>query len=73
MDDDPKKNALRQVGIYMTLPFILAVPPIIGYWIGFFLDRTLHTTPYLSYILLILGFFAGIREFYRIIKKYGTQ
>lgn len=73
LNDDQKKPALRQMGIYMTLPFVLAVPPILGYWLGYFFDWVFSTEPYISYILLVLGFSAGVLEFRRIIKKFGTE
>lgn len=60
------------IGIYMTIPFILAIPPIISWAIGNWLDDKLGTSPFLVIIFLILGFIAGGREFYRIIKKYGN-
>lgn len=69
--DDERKN-LRQIGIYVTIPFILAVPPILGWLIGRWLDEKLNTEPYLMYGLIVLGFVAGFRELIRIIKRYGN-
>ena len=66
-----KRNLIEMVGIFMTIPFVLAVPPVIGWFAGRGLDRWLGTEPWLAYILLILGFIAGGREFIRILKKYG--
>ncbi len=66
------KNDMRRVGIFMTIPFVLAIPPIIGWLIGGWLDKNLDTHPYLSYLLLFLGFVAGSREVYRLIRKYGN-
>ncbi len=71
-DQDDKSNRARQVGIYATVPFVLAVPPIIGWLIGSWLDGILGTSPFLRYILLVLGFVAGFREIYRLVKKYGS-
>lgn len=72
-EDEEKRQTARMTGIYMTLPFVLAVPPIIGWMIGHWLDSQLGSTPYLMYVMLILGVVAGAREFYRIIKKYGND
>ena len=71
-DEEEKKQSMRQMGTFITLPFVLAIPPILGWGIGYFLDKNLGTAPYLSYFLLILGFASGGIEFYRIIKKYGN-
>ncbi len=72
LDDDFKNNA-RQIGVFITVPFVLAVPPVIGWLIGSALDRYFHTAPILMYSFLAFGFLAGFREFYRIIKKYGDE
>ena len=66
-----KRNLIEMVGIFMTIPFVLAVPPVIGWFVGRALDRWLGTEPWLAYSFLILGFVAGGREFIRILKKYG--
>lgn len=72
--DDPKdRNEIRRIGIFMTVPFVLAIPPIVGWFLGHWLDQMAETTPLLTYLLLLLGFIAGVREFYRIIKKYGND
>jgi len=70
--DDKQKRA-RQIGAYITIPFVLAVPPILGWFIGDWLDSKLGTRPYLMYLFLVLGFVAGFRELYRIIKKFGND
>jgi len=65
----PKKvTGWRQVGLLSSIPFILALAPIIGFVIGQLLDRHLRTSPWLSIILLALGFVAGVRESINIVK-----
>jgi len=70
---EDKQNPARQIGVYITIPFVLAVPPILGWFIGSWLDQILKTEPYLMYLFLVLGFVAGFRELYRIIKKFGNN
>ena len=55
----------RQFAIAMELPFILVSAIVVGGLIGFFLDRWLHTPPYLMLILGFLGFFGGLRDVLR--------
>lgn len=62
---------MKQYGVYLTLPFVLAIPPVIGWLIGSFIDELLHTRPYFMYAFILLGFIAGFREFYRIVKRFG--
>ncbi len=72
-EEEEKNKSLRQLGIYMTIPFVLAVPPLVGWLIGSRLDNWLGTKPYLMFFLIFLGFVAGVRELYRIIKTYGSE
>ena len=68
-DQGPKKvNPWRQAGLLSTIPFILALAPIIGFFLGQYLDTRFRTRPWLSLILLALGFVAGVRETIKIIQ-----
>ena len=49
----------------LELPFTLVGPIAIGAAMGYFLDRWLHTKPWMALILGALGFFAGLREVLR--------
>ncbi len=65
----PKKvTGWRQVGLLTSIPFILALAPIIGLVIGQQLERHFGAPHWLSYVLLVLGFVAGVRETINIIK-----
>ncbi|MBA3815699.1 MAG: AtpZ/AtpI family protein [Parachlamydiaceae bacterium] len=57
----------------MTIPFVQAIPPIIGWFIGRWLDSVFDTAPYLMFILMAIGFIAGFREVYRIIKQFKNR
>ena len=63
-----KVTAWRQVGLLTSIPFILALAPIIGYFLGKYLDQKFRTQPWLSVALLALGFVAGVRETIKIVK-----
>ena len=63
-----KVNPWRQAGLLATIPFILALAPIVGFVIGNWLDAKFRTKPWLGVVMLVLGFVAGIRETIQIIK-----
>jgi ATP synthase protein I len=68
---DKKSNKVsgwRQIGLLSSIPFILAFAPIVGYFLGKYLDQKFRTQPWLSLVLLGLGFVAGVRETIKIIK-----
>lgn len=67
-----KYSMLRQAGLAATIPFLLMVSPVIGYFLGRFLDARLGTN-FLWMILMGLGFVAGAREVYRIIIRISKE
>lgn len=69
--DKEKINGLQQIGALVTIPFVLGVPPFLGWALGRWLDGHFGTAPYLMYLFLAFGVFGGIRECYRIIKRFG--
>lgn len=64
---------IRQIGVFVMVPFIMAVPPIIGWFLGSWLDRLLGTHPFLAAFMLLCGLAAGFREVYRIVKRFGND
>ena len=58
----------RQIGLLSSIPFILALAPIVGYFLGIYLDKKFQTEPWLQLTLLGLGFVAGVRETVKIVK-----
>ena len=69
----PRKTAdvASQSAIALELPFTFVGAIVVGGAIGFFLDRWLHTGPWLMMVFGGLGFYAGIREVLR--RLPGTK
>lgn len=59
----------RRYLMLMATPLILVVAPLVGYFLGYWIDRELHTSPFATYVLLGLGIVAAIREFYKLVKS----
>jgi ATP synthase protein I len=59
----------RQFALAMELPIILVAAVVFGGLIGYFLDRWLHTKPYLMLVFGFLGFFGGLRDLLRRVSK----
>jgi ATP synthase protein I len=53
----------------LELPFILVGSIAVGGCLGYFLDRWLHTKPYLMLVFGILGFCGGLRDLLRRVSK----
>ena len=67
--NDERYRWARQAGILGTIPFLLAIPPIAGVFIGKWIDGKLGTAPAFTIVFVILGFVAGIREVANVMKK----
>lgn len=74
---DGRTNLWAQVGLYTSLGFILPACAVGGFGLGWLLDRSLHTSPFLAIILSLVGAGAGVREILRILtqaeKRDGTD
>jgi ATP synthase protein I len=67
--EDDKYSTMRRVGLLTAIPLVLAIAPVIGFFMGDFLDKKLGTEPYLMIVFVVLGFIAGAREVYKLVKK----
>jgi len=51
------------------IPYLFVAYPIAGIIIGMWLDKKLHTSPWLLLVFLIVGMVEAIREMMRIAKR----
>jgi ATP synthase protein I len=58
----------RQSASATELPFVLVIAMLVGGGIGYFLDRWLHTRPWLMLFFGVIGFGTGIRDVLRRVK-----
>lgn len=64
---------MRQAGLLSTIPILLTVTPLVGFFIGRFLDGRLHTDPVFTIVFLILGFIAGAQQIARVVKLANRE
>ena len=65
----PKKDNLPvQLGKYYGMIFILPAAVLVGFGLGFLLDKLFHTT-YLKIVFLFLGVAAGLIDLFRELSK----
>ncbi len=67
----PSRKIADKSGIALELPFTLVGAVIAGGGIGYFLDKWLHTSPWLMMILGAVGFVGGVREVIRRLPVDG--
>ena len=63
----------RSPWAYLGLGFELAAPPLIGVFVGYYLDRRLATTPWLLIAGALLGIVAGFYSFFRTVMQSGKE
>lgn len=59
------KEVTNDSAVAMELPFTLVGAVVFGGLLGYFLDKWLHTAPWLLVVFGGLGFVAGVREVIR--------
>jgi len=65
----PDKNSLPvQLGKYYGMIFVLPVAALVGFGIGYGLDKVFHTG-FLKIVFLFLGVTAGIIDLFRELSK----
>ena len=74
LNEPPKKGKgrdgmLAQYSMLAVIPALITVAPLIGYFAGQWADGELGSDPYLTILGTALGFGAGGRETYRIIRR----
>jgi F0F1-type ATP synthase assembly protein I len=69
--DSPEKTGrwLRPIGLLTAIPFVLLFGPLIGYFIGDWLDKRFGTEPWLMTVFVVLGFVAAGREVWGLIRR----
>lgn len=75
-DKKPNNNnfkLVRQMGLAITIPMMLLAGPLVGWFIGSWLDKKFGTNPWLLIILLVLGTTASVRETIKIIKEISKD
>lgn len=66
---EPEKPLIKQIIEASSVGIHLVVSTFVGLAIGYGLDKLFGTSPYLTFIFLIIGIIAGFRELFRVAKK----
>ena len=72
MEQDNKKlykNLARYSAIGLEMGFAVAI----GFGIGYYLDRSFNTKPWLTVIFFLIGVVAAFRSLFRLMKDIDKQ
>ena len=67
-EEREKFSLMRQAAVLSAIPGFLVVPPVVGVFVGRWLDQRFHTAPWLLLVFLLLGFGSGVRLIVRTLK-----
>ncbi len=67
------ESSRKIIALGATLPFFMAIPPIVGWYLGSWIDHALGTAPYAQFFLLFCGVISGGREVWRIVKMIRAE
>ena len=70
---EDRYKTVRQAGLLSTIPVLLTVAPLVGFFMGRFIDGKLGTDPIFTIVFLVFGFIAGARQIARIIKLSNKE
>ena len=75
MDGRQKEKSgrdLRQIGLLTAVPTLLLAGPLIGFFVGQWIDKKLETEPYLAAAGVIMGLVAAGIEIANLLRKAST-
>lgn len=60
---------MRQLGLAMGIPMLMLAGPLTGFCMAWAMRRWLGWPEWVTYVMVLLGFVAGIRETIRVIQR----
>ena len=66
----PPRPDFRRIAELSSIALLLPSSIIVGLFFGYFLDKWLHTTPWLLIVFTLLGVVSGLLSVFRALKKY---
>ena len=66
-------SGLRSAGMLLVIPSLLVVAPLVGFMLGKLADKWLKTTPWLTFVGMVLGFVSAGREIWVIIRRVQAE
>lgn len=68
-ENKQEKPLFKQLLDASSVGIQLVISTFVGFAIGYFLDKLLKTSPWLTIVFLIIGITAGFRELLRVARK----
>ena len=66
-------KAWRTAGLVLYVPVLMVVGPVAGYFAGQWLDGQFGTSPWISWLGILLGFGVAGRQIYHIVRRIQRE
>ncbi|HET6370037.1 MAG TPA: AtpZ/AtpI family protein [Nitrospiria bacterium] len=73
VDFGNKGERYRQALLLTTIPMVLVAGPLVGFYIGKYLDEWMGTSPWMMIVFLILGGAAAVEQTIRLLARAGQE
>ena len=68
-DDDQRRRAMRDIGLYTSIPIMLGVGPALGWYLGYLAQKRWGGDPWWEVGGVLFGLAASIRTIYKVLKQ----
>jgi len=67
-DDEESRRAMRDIGLYTSIPIMLGVGPAVGWYLGSLVQQRLGGDPWWEVGGVLFGIAASIRTVYKVLR-----
>lgn len=67
--DRDSRRAMREIGLYTSIPILLGVGPALGWWLGRQAQQRWGGEPWLEVAGVLFGLTAAVRQTYKMLKQ----
>ena len=69
---DDNRSSFKQLNLILSVGMVFPASIVIGYGMGYYLDKWLGTS-FLKIVFLLFGIAAGFISFFRMVSQFGND
>lgn len=73
VNDSPEKEGKKKWIDYSSVGLMFPASILVGFAIGYFLDKWLKTDPYLTIIFIVYGILAGFFNLFHVTRQHEEK
>ena len=68
-DDEENRRAMRDIGLYTSIPIMLGVGPALGWYLGHLAEKHWGGEPWWEIVGVLVGIAASARTIYKVLRQ----